>query len=211
MNYLLGNVLLCCVASDGLILVGCEVWVAGMCSDAALFLRSTSRNGLSHWNIGGQSREDMQVLIRVVSVVYLVFLTLLLLTTDPSQVIGFGRGLPLLLRSLMPVAHLLSFSLLAVLALSACWPVPRWGTVLILSLYGGMTEIVQSFVQPRTPEWADWFQDVAGVAVGATFCWGVGLLAGAWAGRWRANHTPAVQSDDWETLQRLVSPPTADE
>ena len=144
----------------------------------------------------------MQALIRAVSVAYLAFLTLLLLTADPSRLIGCGGGLPWLLRSLMPVAHLLSFFMLAVLALSARWPAPAWGIVLVLSLYGGMTEITQGFLPPRTPRWTDWFQDVAGIAVGAALCWGGALLAGAWAAR----RQPAAElagppdgTDDWET------------
>lgn len=142
----------------------------------------------------------MQVLLKVVSIAYLVFITLLLLTADPSRLIGFDRSLPALLRMLLPGAHFLSFLVLAVLALSTRWPAPRWGIVLILSLYGGMTEIVQGFVPPRTPEWGDWFQDMSGIAAGVVFCWGMTLLAAAWAGRRRPIPELAVASDDRETL-----------
>ena len=79
----------------------------------------------------------------------------------------------------MPVAHLLSFSVLAVLALMARWPVPRWAIVVLMAAYGGMTEIVQGFFPPRTPEWLDWLQDLAGIAVGAALCWIVALAARA--------------------------------
>ncbi len=123
--------------------------------------------------------------MRAVSVVYLVFLTMLLLTAYPSRLIGFPRELPLLLRWLMPGAHVLSFFVLAVLALGARWPAPAWAVVWALSLYGGMTEIAQGFLPPRTPRWTDWFQDVAGIAVGAALCWGAALLAEAWAARRR--------------------------
>jgi hypothetical protein len=142
----------------------------------------------------------MQALIRVVSVAYLAFLTLLLWTADPSRLIG--GEVSWLLRSLLPVAHLVSFFVLAVLALSARWPAPAWGIVLVLSLYGGMTELVQGFTPHRRPEWGDWFQDVAGIAVGAALCWGGALLAGAWAARRRPAAElagPPDGTDDWET------------
>ena len=62
---------------------------------------------------------------------------------------------------------MISFSVLAVLALMTRWPVPRWGIVLILAIYGGMTEIIQRFTcLTRTPRWTDWFQDLIGIAVG---------------------------------------------
>ena len=76
----------------------------------------------------------------------------------------------------MPAAHLVSFLLLAVLALLPRWPLPRWGIALLLAIYGGMTEIIQGFVPPRTPEWEDWFQDLAGLALGVACCWVAALL-----------------------------------
>ncbi|MEN6451054.1 MAG: VanZ family protein [Thermoguttaceae bacterium] len=119
--------------------------------------------------------------MRLISIAYLVFLTLLLLTADPSRVVG--ANIPLLLRRLMPEAHLLSFFVLAILALGSRWPAPRWIVVSLLGLYGAMTEIGQGFVPQRTPDWADWFQDMAGVALGAALCWGVMRLAGRWTRR----------------------------
>ena len=56
----------------------------------------------------------MQGVIRAISIAYLVFMTLLLFTADPTRLIGLhGRLLPL-----MPWAHLLSFLALAVLAMA---------------------------------------------------------------------------------------------
>ena len=118
----------------------------------------------------------MQRAMRIACLGYVVFLSLLLLTADPKLVIGVRGELPWILETLMPWAHLLSFSVLAVLMLLARWPMPRWSVVLILAVYGGATEIIQGFVPPRTPEWMDWFQDVSGVAVGAALCWIVVLL-----------------------------------
>jgi VanZ family protein len=118
----------------------------------------------------------MQRLLRFTCLGYVVFLTLLLLSKDPSMVIGCRGHLPTFLRQLMPAAHLVSFLVLAMLALLPRWPVPRWCIVLMLAAYGGMTEIVQGFIPPRTPEWQDWFQDLGGLALGVALCWGITLL-----------------------------------
>jgi len=137
----------------------------------------------------------MQYLIRVVAIAYLIFLTMLLWTSDPSRLVSWHGQLPWVLRRLLPVAHLLSFGVLSFLMLSARWPVPRWGVVLVLVLYAGVTEIVQGFLPPRTPEWGDWFQDIAGVALGAALCW----TAAKWiARRRRSSCGSAVPSDPWE-------------
>jgi len=67
----------------------------------------------------------MQWLLRVVCIGYFVFLTLLLLTADPSRLIGVHGDLPWALQTLLPAAHAISFLVLAVLALMPRWPVPR--------------------------------------------------------------------------------------
>jgi VanZ family protein len=118
----------------------------------------------------------MQRLLRIACIAYVVLLTLLLLTVNPVRLLGFHGGLPRFLQALMPSAHLLSFLVLAVLMLSARWPLPRWSVVLILAIYGTMTEVIQGFVPPRTPEWLDLFQDLGGLAVGAAICWTVAVL-----------------------------------
>jgi hypothetical protein len=142
----------------------------------------------------------MQWFLRVICVGYVAFLTLLLLSSDPSRLIGVHGDLPWLLRAMLPAAHLISFLVLATLALAPRWPVPRWVIVLILAIYGGMTEITQGFLPPRTPEWTDWIQDLGGIAVGTAFCWGLAVLAAAFS---RPN-----SSDDLEALQTAVRSPT---
>ncbi len=118
----------------------------------------------------------MQRVMRIACLAYIVFLSLLLLSPNPARVIGVSGELPWALRTLMPCAHLLSFSVLAVVMFLARWPLPRWSVVLLLAAYGGATEIIQGFVPPRTPRWTDWFQDVGGVAVGMTVCAAAVLL-----------------------------------
>ena len=101
----------------------------------------------------------MQWLMRIVCIGYVVFLTMLLLTSDPARLIGFREELPWVLRTMLPVAHAVSFFVLAVVALMTRWPAPRWAIVLILAIYGGTTEAAQGLTLTRTPRWTDWCQD----------------------------------------------------
>ena len=103
---------------------------------------------------------------KTVFVVYMVVLTALLLTRDPLAKDPTG-ALEALLSLIGPVAHLLSFWLLAALALGSRWPVRGWVLVLLLAGYATGTELLQGAVSGRTPEWMDWFQDLLGVAIGA--------------------------------------------
>jgi hypothetical protein len=125
--------------------------------------------------------------MRIACVAYIVFLSLLLLSPNPATVIGCSDGLPWVLQTLMPYAHLLSFSVFAILMLLARWPMPRWSIALLLAAYGGATEIIQGFIPPRTPEWADWFQDVGGVAMGIVLCSLLAMVA-----VWAAHHVGSV-------------------
>jgi VanZ family protein len=154
----------------------------------------------------------MQWLMRIVCVGYFIFLTLLLLTTDPAKLIGMRRGLPWILQTMMPLAHTISFLTLAVLALMTRWPVPRWGIVLILAIYGGMTEAIQSRVPHRTPEWTDWCQDLAGIALGTACCWGVAILAGALSrARQNPEQPPSASSLEWTVMRKLLQRSTLGE
>jgi hypothetical protein len=145
----------------------------------------------------------MQWLMRIVCIGYAIFLTLLLLTSDPTRLIAVRGGLPWILRTMLPWAHMISFLVFAVFALVPRWPVPRWAIVILLAVYGGMTEVVQGFLPPRTPEWADWFQDLTGIAAGAAFCWAVAVLAGACVGvKRRQTEAASLVSDEWTMLQK---------
>jgi hypothetical protein len=143
--------------------------------------------------------------MRTLCIGYMVFLTMLLLSADPARMICMSSGLPWLLQTLLPAAHFLSFLVLAILVLSTRWPVPRWGIVLTLMLYAGMTEILQGFFPPRTPEWMDWIQDLSGIAVGTAFCWTFVLVAGMLSrpGQVRRDFS-STPSDDWEVMQKVV-------
>lgn len=146
--------------------------------------------------------------MRMLCIAYLIFLTALLLTSDPMRLIGAGEveNAPLLLRVLITYAHLLSFAVLAVLALAARWPAPRWALVVLLVVYSGATEIAQSFLPPRTAEWLDWLQNLGGTAIGIAACWSlsaVGRLI-----RLREDRCmTSPPSDDWEVVHRVMSRP----
>jgi VanZ family protein len=143
--------------------------------------------------------------MRALSIGYLVFLTILLLSADPARVICMPSGLPWLLKVLLPAAHFLSFLMLAVLVLSTRWPVPRWAIVLTLMLYAGMTEIIQGFFPPRTPELMDWIQDLSGIAVGTACCWAAAVIMSKLLGSRRSRREMSSRpSDDWEALQKVV-------
>jgi hypothetical protein len=154
----------------------------------------------------------MQSMMRVACIAYLVLLTLLLLWPNPNHVIGVHGELPWILRVLMPYDHVLSFAVLAILALSVRWPVPRWGIVLMAAAYGGMTEILQGYTH-RHPRLADWFHDLVGVAVGTVLCWTAAQLAGSLTKlRRRRNFGSARAScDQWQVLREVLSHPAAGE
>jgi hypothetical protein len=153
----------------------------------------------------------MQGLMRAICLIYLIYLTALLLIADPRRLVVGHGDLPGFLRTLMPVAHLVSFWLLAVLALVARWPAPRWAITLLLIAYAGMTEVAQSMLPPRTAEWKDWIQDLAGIAIGAALCWIAAICLGVFRNTRRmaeervASETP----DQWEVMQGAWSRPSA--
>ena len=154
----------------------------------------------------------MQGVIRAACIAYAVLLGLLLLSEDPSRVVGLHGRIPAFLRMIGPAAHAISFAVLAVLALWVRWPVARWGIVLILIVYGSMTEILQGLIPHRTPEWMDWFQDMAGIALGTAFCWTMAIVGGRLA-RSRKVRKPDVSSgsEEWRMIERTLSRPLNNE
>lgn len=109
--------------------------------------------------------------MRIAFFVYWIYLSILLFSHHPERWIGSSGNIPELLQMLMPFAHMLSFTVLSLLTFAACLPLPRWSILLLLAVYGGATEIIQGFIPPRTPEWADWFQDLGGITIGFACFW----------------------------------------
>jgi len=109
--------------------------------------------------------------MRIAFLVYWVYLSILLFSQHPERWIGASGNVPAFLQILMPFAHILSFAVLSLLTFTACLPLPRWSILLFLAVYGGVTEIIQGFIPPRTPELADWLQDLGGIAIGFACFW----------------------------------------
>lgn len=122
----------------------------------------------------------MKILLKILCLAYFILLTRLLFSERPEEVLGMRAGLPWLLRELLPVAHLLSFFVLALLAVPALRPLPLWASGSLLIAYGGATELLQRFVPGRTPDWLDGLQDLGGVAAGVVLCWAVAGLRLRW-------------------------------
>ncbi len=156
----------------------------------------------------------MQGFVRTLFFLYLIFLTVLLLVADPMRWASSRENVSGFLRMIVPVAHLVSFLVLAVLALIARWPIPRWSIALFLVVYAGMTEVLQSCLPPRRAEWGDWFQDLGGIAIGAALCWIIAIATGMCTGkRMRPRNTggPRV-AEEWEVVRNVMSrPPIRDE
>jgi hypothetical protein len=96
---------------------------------------------------------------------YLVYLTLLLLTPDPFRLVTSMPGAVYVLHLLYPLAHGISFAILTALALLAFRSLPQPALCIGLSSYASLTELLQMCIPPRTAEWQDWFQDIAGIAI----------------------------------------------
>jgi VanZ family protein len=122
------------------------------------------------------STHFRQTVMRILLLAYSLYLTILLLSQDPAQWIVPSSSGGMLIKTLMPVAHMLSFALLSLLTLAACFPLPQWIILLILAVYGGATEIVQSNIPHRSSDWADWFQDLCGITIGLACFWLVFFL-----------------------------------
>jgi len=132
---------------------------------------------------------------------YLFGLTMVLTLDNPWRMARMAGILSPLVDHLAALAHLLGFLVLAFLAFAARWPLPRWAVALVMVFYAAATELVQALLPHRTPELADWLQNLAGIAIGAAICWPGALL---WR-RLRGDRLPdgaqgTPPSDPWEVL-----------
>ena len=115
--------------------------------------------------------------MKTLCVGYLIALTVLLVTSQPLAFVPRQSELHMLVHAVGPVSHLSSFAILALLAWAAQWPLPQWGIVAFLVSYGMGTELGQHFVPHRTPELADFLQNVVGIVIGGGAYW---LAVRAW-------------------------------
>jgi VanZ family protein len=120
----------------------------------------------------------LQIIIpRLLFVGYFSYLTLLLLTPNPFRLVGSSTRFLHFLDLLSPLAHCISFTFLAALAMLAFRPLARWVICLSLMGYAAATELLQMLIPQRTAEWGDFFQDIAGIALGLGVAW---VLAVGW-------------------------------
>jgi VanZ family protein len=145
----------------------------------------------------------MQGLIRVASIGYIIYLSALLFAPDPAQLIG-GQ-VPGFLQAIMPLAHIVSFFVLAVLTLSARWPLPQWAVVVVMAIYGGMTEIVQYFLPTRHAAWLDWLRDLTGIALGTAAFWFVAWAVGAALASRQWKQKGCLAPAEIDALQNITS------
>ncbi|MBX3414970.1 MAG: VanZ family protein [Pirellulales bacterium] len=107
---------------------------------------------------------------RTISLIYLAFLTLLLVVRNPLDWFGQQELIVSAFRMLGFIVHFATFVVLAFLMLMARWPLSNATLLGLLAVYAGFTELIQGPIPNRSPEWGDFLQDLGGLAVG-TILW----------------------------------------
>ena len=92
-------------------------------------------------------------------------MTLLLLTPNPWAVLGL-RHVGKTVRIPERGVHCTMFFVLTLLMHASRWRVGKKTLWCALVGYGIMTELLQWFVPPRTVEWPDAMENIAGIALG---------------------------------------------
>jgi hypothetical protein len=121
---------------------------------------------------------------RTAFVAYWGFVTFLLLTPEPLEVLGLHEYAETLAGGYG--RHFFLFAGLGLLGSLGRWPISTTMLGCLLGAYGVATEVVQAFVPRRTPELADVVEDLlgvaAGLAIGAAVAW-LGRKSGRKPGR----------------------------
>ena len=111
--------------------------------------------------------------LRIAFVAYWGFVTFLLLTPHPLDVLGLHEYAETLAGGYG--RHFLLFAGLGLLGSLGRGRISTAKLACLLGAYGVATEVVQAFIPPRTPELADMVEDLlgvaAGLAIGATAAW----------------------------------------
>ncbi|MGE0610389.1 MAG: VanZ family protein [Pirellulales bacterium] len=111
------------------------------------------------------------LIMRYSSLFYWCLLSLGLLTSNPSAAIQRSGFLQQTYHTVQPAVHFLGFMLLTCLVMAGTWSVSRRVLLISIAVYAGLTELLQGLIPSRTPEWADFWQDLAGMAVGLAIWW----------------------------------------
>jgi hypothetical protein len=109
--------------------------------------------------------------MRLIFLGYFGYLTILLFSRNPMRWVEFPPNMASWVARLMPVAHLLSFLVLTILAAAAQWPLRWWALGAVLGGYAVATELLQGLTATRQTEWSDFFQNCAGIVIGLVASW----------------------------------------
>ena len=106
---------------------------------------------------------------RLVLITYWILLTGLLLSPNPLALFHLR---PVLSHVPDRGIHFAFFVILAVLAWTCRWPLRRRTLFILLVAYGLAVESLQAIVPPRTVEFLDYVENLAGVFAGSALWWG---------------------------------------
>jgi hypothetical protein len=109
--------------------------------------------------------------MRKICLAYWTLLTLLLLASNPFDLLGLEPSDGGVLQWYGDWSHLISFGVLSTLVFLARWPWTRRRLMIALIAYSAGTELLQLLVPTRHAEWKDFVQDAAGVALGFCLAW----------------------------------------
>lgn len=133
--------------------------------------------------------------MRKILAFYWLLLTALLLARNPLGWFSENSTAVSFYDQIEPVAHLLSFTLLTLLALATCRRITRYSLVALLAVYGVATELVQSQIPERSMQLVDLIQDLAGILIGIALYW-------TWS-RCREAKRPSLPADEaWQQPRR---------
>lgn len=131
---------------------------------------------------------------RTISLVYLAFLTLLLVVRNPLDWFGQQELIVTAFQLVGFIVHFVTFVILAFLMLMARWPLQNTVLIGLLAVYAAFTELIQGPIPNRCPQWGDFIQDLGGLAVGAVL-W---LIATRWFFSLREARITSSPADDSE-------------
>jgi glycopeptide antibiotics resistance protein len=101
---------------------------------------------------------------------YWLFLTALLLVSDPAGLVGL-HAVPVFPWGKFGV-HLIAFTGLGFLANAGCWRNrPCWSLIAFLVVYGVTTESLQLLVPCRTARVMDGIENILGIVAGSLLYW----------------------------------------
>lgn len=101
----------------------------------------------------------------LVCIAYWAVLTVLLLNPNPADLVHLPKS-PLSIGS-----HFLVFTGLAIVSLATHWPRMSMSPVLFVAAYAILSEYLQLFFPPRTPEFGDVAENFLGLAMGTLLYW----------------------------------------